>query len=147
MARSSKWLLLLMLVLPVCAASCAKKAENKTVSTHSSATAVAVTSVDLGRSIGGDRRVTDRADVFKPGDTIYASVLTSGVSPGSVLKARWTFEDGQVVDQSEQTIAPTGAAATEFHISKPEGWPSGKYKLEVFVDGTPAHTQEFVVKN
>ena len=40
------------------------------------------------------------------------------------------------MDESEQTIAPTGSAATEFHISKPDGWPAGKYKLEVLLNGT-----------
>ena len=42
------------------------------------------------------------------------------------VKAHWTYQDGQVVNESTQTIAPTGDAKTEFHISKPEGWPPGQ---------------------
>jgi hypothetical protein len=59
---------------------------------------------------------------------------------------KWTFEDGQVVDQSERSIAPTGDAATEFHIAKSDGWPVGKYKLEVFLNEAPAQAREFEVK-
>jgi hypothetical protein len=42
------------------------------------------------------------------------------------LRSRWTFEDGQVVNES-QNIASSGPAVTEFHISKPDGWLVGKY--------------------
>ena len=60
--------------------------------------------------------------------------------------ARWTFEDGQVVDEKTEAIAPTGEAWTEFHISKPGGLPKGKYKVEVFLDSKSAGTKEFEVK-
>jgi len=56
------------------------------------------------------------------------------------------YQDGQIVDESTQTIAPTGAARTEFHISKPDGWPAGKYKLEVLLNGTSAGTKDFDVQ-
>jgi hypothetical protein len=41
-------------------------------------TAVRVTDVTLGRSVGGDKAITDRTDTFRPNDTIYASVATEG---------------------------------------------------------------------
>jgi uncharacterized protein YfaS (alpha-2-macroglobulin family) len=96
--------------------------------------------------MGGDKRVTERVEVFMPGDTIYASVLTTGSAPSATLKARWFYEDGQLVSESEQAIAPTGNAATEFHITKPDGWPAGKYRLEVFLDGRQVQTREFEVR-
>lgn len=108
--------------------------------------AFSVTGVELGRAIGGDKRISDKTDTFKPVDMIFASVLTTGASPGATLKARWTYQDGQVVDETEQAIAPTGDSATEFHISKADGWPTGKYKLEVLLDGTTVQTREFEVK-
>ena len=63
----------------------------------------------------------------------------------ATLKARWTYQDGQVVNESSQTIAAAGDARTEFHISKPDGWPAGKYTLEVFLNGSSAATKEIVV--
>ena len=108
---------------------------------------LAVVDIDLGRSIGGDKRVTEELDTFGPNDTIYASVRTTGSASSARLRARWTYEDGQVVNESELPIAPTGDAATEFHISKPDGWPPGKYKVEVFLNGSPAHTKEFEIES
>jgi hypothetical protein len=90
--------------------------------------------------------VSEKVTDFHPNDVIYASVLTSGASQNAVLRARWTYENGQLVDETEQAIAPTGDAATEFHVSKPDGWPAGKYKIEVFLNGTPAQSKDFEVK-
>jgi hypothetical protein len=61
--------------------------------------------------------------------------VTSGSAPNARIGVKWTYEDGQVVDESEQVIAPQGSAATEFHITKPDGLPAGNYKVEVSVDG------------
>lgn len=106
-----------------------------------------VTEVDLGRSIGADGRVNDDDDTdeFGPNDTIYASVDTEGTARGT-LTARWTYEDGQVVDESSQTLSPTGASVTEFHISKPDGLPAGEYKLEILLDGRVIETKDFEVQ-
>ena len=91
----------------------------------------ALSSVSLGKQIGADKKVAEDLAVFAPADTIYASVSTTGVSPSTTLKARWTYEDGQLVNESQQTIAPTGPSVTEFHIAKPSGWPAGKYQVEI----------------
>jgi cellulase/cellobiase CelA1 len=108
-------------------------------------TAVRVTDVDLGRSLGADKRVTEKTDSFKPNETVYVSVTTEGSAPTATLKARWTYEGGQLVQESSQTIAPTGAAVTEFHVAKPDGWPKGSYKVEVFLNGNSVETESFKV--
>lgn len=106
-----------------------------------------VTSIDLGKAIGSDKKITEPTTTFGTKDTIYAAVSTDGASPGTTLKARWTYGDaGQLVKEEETSIEPTGPATTEFHISKPSGWPVGKYKVEILVDGTSAGTKDFEVK-
>jgi hypothetical protein len=35
---------------------------------------------------------------------------------------------------------------TEFHIAKPGGWPQGKYKVEILLNGVTAETEDFEVK-
>lgn len=136
---------ILCLGLVIGVGACAKKSVEETSSTP--AAPVSVTGLDLGRNVGGDKRVTESVNEFTPSDVIYASVRTSGTSSAATLKARWTYQDGQLVEETEQTIAPAGDAATEFHISKPEGWPLGRYKVEVFLNGSPAQSKEFDVKS
>lgn len=107
---------------------------------------VRVTDVTLGRGVGTDRRITDQTTEFRSGDTIYASVVTEGTANSVTLTARWTFEDGQVVDESSRTVSPSGTEVTEFHISNPQGWPRGRYQVEVRVDGSASTTREFEVR-
>jgi len=106
---------------------------------------VRISHIDMGRSLNADKTINDNTDSFKPNDAIYASIATEGSAASATLKARWTYQDGQVVNESTQTIAPTGNARTEFHISKPDGWPAGKYKLETFLNGSAAATKDFEV--
>jgi hypothetical protein len=105
-----------------------------------------VAAVELGNAIDANKRVPAPTSVFAASDTIYAVIATEGAAPSVTLGAKWTYEDGQTVNESTQTIAPTGPAATEFHIAKPDGWPTGKYKVEISANGAPAGSQEFEVR-
>ena len=105
-----------------------------------------VGTVDVGNAIGADKRVTTPSTTLAPTDTIYASVATTGAAPSVTLVARWTYGDGQIVTEQNQLIAPTGPANSEFHISKPDGWPVGSYKVEILADGAPVASKTFEVK-
>lgn len=106
----------------------------------------AVQGIELGKGVGADKRVTAAATTFGRRDTIYASVATEGAAPSKTIAAKWTFQGGQVVKEQSETIAPTGPAATEFHIAKKTAWPAGKYTVEVSVDGAPAGNKDFEIK-
>lgn len=109
----------------------------------------AVTSTELGKRLGANRRVTDTTSVFARRDTIYISVITEHTTPTSTLMARWTFQNGQVVDSTSQTVAAAEAGSqsvTEFHVSNPRGWPVGKYTVDVMLDGQQATSRSFEVR-
>ena len=101
-----------------------------------------VTGVALGRSIGPDNRVVDEIGDFAPADTVYAVVETEGTGSGT-LAARWTFEDGQVVDESSRSV--TGTQVTEFHVSHPDGWPAGHYEVIISLNGEEVERSGFDV--
>ena len=124
----------------VLVAGCAKK-ESAATNTATPA----VTDIDLGRTINADKTIADGTESFKPSDTIYASVETDAAAPVTVA-VRWSFENGQVVNESSQAVNASGKARTEFHISKPDGWPTGKYKVEVMLDGKAAGSKSFTVQ-
>jgi hypothetical protein len=105
-----------------------------------------VGAIELGTAVGADGRVTAPAAIFSPGDTIYVSVPTEGQPSGAALSARWTYEDGQVVSEGRETLATPGRAATEFHIAKPDGWPAGRYRVEIALNGEPAGARDFEVR-
>lgn len=108
--------------------------------------AFAVQGIEVGKAVGADKRVASPTTTFGRRDTIYVSVATEGAAPSKTLSAKWTYQDGRVVKEQSEGIAPTGPAATEFHIAKGSAWPAGKYKVEIAVDGTPAGTKDFEIK-
>jgi hypothetical protein len=135
-----------ILALTLAAALSAACTENPgATGTTGTGAGIRVSQIDMGRSLNADKTINDNTDSFKPNDAIYASIATEGSAATATLKARWTYQDGQVVNESTQTIAPTGNARTEFHISKPDGWPTGKYKLEAFLNGSSSATKDFEV--
>ena len=132
-------------------ASCKKKeppppTESATPAPAPAPPAFAVQGIELGKSIDADKKVSAPATTFGRKDTIYASVTTEGAAPSKTISAKWTFQDGQTVKEQSESIAPTGPAATEFHISKKGLWPVGKYKVEVSVDGSPSGSKDFEIK-
>jgi uncharacterized protein YfaS (alpha-2-macroglobulin family) len=110
--------------------------------------AVRVTDVNLGTALGADNRVAagSETDTFRPTDTVYASVATQGTGTGSTLTARWTYEDGQVVDETTQTISAAGPAVTQFHVSMPAGFPTGQYELELLLNGQSTERRSFTIQ-
>lgn len=114
------------------------------------ASAVSVTSVDLGKSVDANNRVTAPATTFATGDTIHASVATSSSDPATPqrgqLTARWSFEDGQLVDELSRDFDFTGTGNTAFQVSKPDGWPVGRYKVEILLNGAVVQTREYEVR-
>ena len=105
-----------------------------------------VIGVELGKAVDADKRISAPTTSFAPADTIYASIRSEGSGPDVTLTARWSYQDGKVVEETSQVILPRGPAATEFHIAKPDGWPAGRYKLEVTANGAPVGTKEFAVQ-
>jgi archaellum component FlaF (FlaF/FlaG flagellin family) len=106
---------------------------------------VSIGNVQLGRSLSADKRVSGATEKFSTRDTIYASVETSGSAPNTTVNARWTYNGQQVVKEDSRTISPTGSDVTEFHITKPSGWPKGKYQFTVTVNGS-TQSRDFEVK-
>jgi hypothetical protein len=109
------------------------------------AAAKRVAAVALGNALDPAKGVVAPMSTFAPTDTIYASVTTAGWDTPVTLVARWTYEDGQLVNESSQTAEP-GPATTEFHIAKPSGWPVGSYQVEILADGASSVVQRFEVR-
>ena len=114
-------------------------------------TTASVNSVDLGNAVGADMRVTAPMTSFAPKDTIIAAVATGTSDPAASvagkLGAKWTHVDSsQVVHEETKDITFAGDNVTDFQISKPDGWPTGKYKVEISLDGAVVQTREFEVK-
>lgn len=141
----SRFATILLGVTAAIACSRTETTRTETSTPASPAGGARVSDIAVGRSINPDKTVAEKVEVFLPTDTIYVSVKTEGAAQGARLQTRWSYQD-KVVEESSETISPTGPAVTEFHLSKPDGWPVGSYKIEVLLNGVSAGSKSFEVK-
>jgi hypothetical protein len=100
-------------------------------------------SIQLGRSLNADNTVGNFTTTFKPGETVYVAVVTTG-SGSAEISVRWTYS-GRVVDEPKKKVSYKDVAATEFHLQTPAALPPGDYAVEVFIDGQSVGTRPFRV--
>ena len=113
---------------------------------------VSVTNVTLGSHVDSRLLTPVPKTIFKPTDTIYISIATHAAGgepvPGT-LGVLWTYGQGyalQAVHDDSRELIFDGDGQTEFHISKPDGWPSGQYQVEIFLNGVTARKVSFTVR-
>jgi hypothetical protein len=111
-----------------------------------------VASVDLGNATGPDMKLTAMSTSFKPKDKIIASVSTNTSDPAASvagkLTAKWTYMDAagaMPVSEESKDFSFAGPGLTNFEVSKPDGWPAGKYKVEISLNGAVVQTKDFEV--
>ena len=110
------------------------------------AAAVSVSAVTVGKTAAADKSVATTA-LFAPKDDVIVSVKTDGAANNVNVGAKLTCQDGQVAGEQNATLNTSGAETTNVTFKNAKGWPAGKYRAEVTVDGKAAGTpQEFEVK-
>ncbi|HEL4267058.1 TPA: hypothetical protein UM524_001822 [Stenotrophomonas maltophilia] len=110
------------------------------------AAAVSVSAVTVGKTAAADKSVATTA-LFAPKDDVIVSVKTDGAANNVTVGAKLTYQDGQVAGEQNATLNSSGAETTNVTFKNAKGWPAGKYRAEVTVDGKAAGTpQEFEVK-
>ena len=102
-----------------------------------------VTTIQLGRALNSDSTVAGFTTTFRPDDTVYLSVLTNGAG-SATMSVRWLY-GGRVIDEPKKQVSYKMAAATDFRLQSPSGFPTGDYTAEVFLNGQSVATRTFRV--
>jgi len=90
---------------------------------------------------------------FSPTDIFYAVADLANAPQGTQVEAKWTAVNAadtepnlefqtQTLDITEETFTGT----IYFQLSNDEGWPTGQYKVDLYLDGALAQTAEFSVQ-
>lgn len=116
------------------------------------AATASIASVELGSAVDAAMKVTTPTASFKPKDTVYVSIATGTSDPAATVAgkvgAKLTYMNGteeMVVSDETRDLNMTDKGITHFQFAKPDGWPAGKYKVAVSLDGTVVQTKEFDV--
>lgn len=94
---------------------------------------------------------TIRTTVFSPTDDFYIFFDASGVDVGTNFQSRWYALDieGQDPNAPFQKIDYAYEADTSniyFQLTNDEGWPTGHYKVEVYMKDVKVGEQQFSVQ-
>jgi hypothetical protein len=107
--------------------------------------AVTFSSVEVGSSVDANNKILASGGSFSPNDTIYASVDTSG-NGNATLSAKWSDQNGQALHEDSKTLNSNGPQTTAFMIAKPGGFPAGKYKVDISLNGSEVASKDFSIK-
>ncbi len=90
---------------------------------------------------------------YAPSDQFYVFADLSGIKVGSVIEAKWYAVNAQgVTANSELNTSDytyeSGVNFVYFQLSTTDGgdWPTGTYRVELFLDGTKTGEQAFTVQ-
>ncbi len=149
MLRPTTALAVLTLALVACDQNTTRRSADAAESSRAiEAPPASVRTIELGKSAGPSLRVTGTTSMFAPTDTMFLAVIVANPDADSRLTARWTSEDGSVVDSSGQNVERdmgTSSSVTQFRVMHDEAWPVGKYTVDVWMNGILAGTKMFTV--
>lgn len=99
--------------------------------------------IQTGRSLNADQSVASITTLFKPNETIYVSVQTTGSAPGTI-GVKWMYQ-GRVIAEPVKQVDYTGPASTEFQLQNSGGFPEGDYNVDIFINGQQVGSRAFKV--
>ncbi len=119
---------------------------------------LACNAVPLQATVSNIRMTTDETgktttSTYAPGDAFYVFADLSGLSQGQVIEARWYAVNTQGLDPnaelntSDYKYQP-GIGYIYFQLTTTDGsaWPTGSYKVEVYLDGSKVGETGFTVQ-
>jgi len=96
-----------------------------------------------------DEEGTERVTVFAQETEFYAQVDLQNAPDDTTLKAVWIAVEVQDTDPNfviNETEFATGDGQVHFTLSNDNLWPTGKYKVDLYMNGELANTLEFEVR-
>jgi hypothetical protein len=161
MKHHPAWLAAGLLVFVVLACSLGKKtANNSNSNSNANANANASTEADGGSGAAikeihmakdDDGSPGAATDSFAPGDrTIHCVTTLKEAKSGTQMKFAWWIVDAegsqnQKIKEIDYKTRPL-ENVIHGHLTLPQDWPTGKYKVEVYVNGDLDKTAFFSVK-
>jgi hypothetical protein len=162
MKLHSGWLAAGLLLCVVLACSFGKKGNtnvstnesgNSSSSTNSSATGPGqyISDVHMSKDDGSGDPADDAVLVFGPQDrTIHCVVKLKDSQAGTQMKFSWWIVDADgAKNENIKDIEYTTKAlenVVHSHLKLPRDWPKGKYKVDVYVNGSLDKTARYAVE-
>jgi hypothetical protein len=141
---------LVLLVFLICAVSCTAETGNikEKVKEAFDEDTLEITEIILCESVAQDFTPIGPTEIFEEGTKeIFLSVRFDNLAPENVLKAEWYYYgNSETISIQEFQTDKVLSGYNSFNIKVKEGFPSGDYKVSVFLDEETLKVIEFTVK-
>ena len=156
MKHHPAWLAAGLLVFVVLACNLGKKTNSNSNSNSNSSTASDQGSGSYIKEIhmakdDGHGAPGDETESFAPGDrTIHCVATLKEAKAGTQMKFAWWIVDAggsknQSIKEIDYTTKPL-ESVIHGHLSLPQDWPKGKYKVQIFINGDLDKTVPYLVE-
>jgi hypothetical protein len=157
MRRHSAWLAAGLLFFAVLACNLSKNTNNSnTTSNSKNANTEEVTSGSAIKEIhmakdNGNGQPGEKTNTFEPGDhTIHCAATLNEAKAGTEMRFSWWIVDAdgtqnkkiKDIDYTTKTLENV----IHGHLSLPQDWPKGSYKVQVYVNGNLDKTVPYTVE-
>ena len=162
MKHHPAWLAAGLLVFVILACNLGKNSNvNNRAATGNSNSGSQPNEADLGSGLlikeihmakdDGNGMPGEQADTFEPGDrTIHCVTSLKSAKPGTQMRFSWWIVDaGDTQNKKINDIEYKTKARDNLihgHLTVPQDWPVGKYKVQVYVDGDLDRTAFYSVR-
>jgi hypothetical protein len=157
MKHDSAWLAAGLLFFVVLACSVGKKNETTNTGANSNSShetsgnkAIYIEEIHMAKD-DGKGEPGEKTDTFSPGDrTVHCVATLKEAKTGTQMKFSWWLVDAEGTQNKrlKDIDYTTGALENVIHghLTLPQDWPKGKYKVEVYVNGNLDKTAPYTVE-
>ena len=112
-------------------------------------TTASLSEANMCQEVDEDSRPVDATKVFAPDTSkLFLSVKLSNAPDDTEVKAEWVYVKGELEDVSDHLLGEY-TVTTEyisFSLSSTDVWPTGDYKVVLYIDGKEKLTVPFAVE-
>ena len=156
MRRHSAWLAAGLLFFAVLACNLSKNTNNsntsnsKNANTEEVASGSAIKEIHMAKD-DGNGQPGEKTNTFEPGDhTIHCAATLNEAKAGTEMRFSWWIVDAdgtqnkkiKDIDYTTKTLENV----IHGHLSLPQDWPKGSYKVQVYVNGNLDKTVPYTVE-
>ena len=156
MRKHPAWLALGLLIFAVLACNLGKKTANNSNNTNANANTEVISEsvikeIHMAKDDGHGKPSTQHTTTFEPGDrTIHCVVTLNEAKAGTEMKFSWWIVDADGTQDKKikdiDYVTKPLENVIRGHLSLPQDWPTGKYKVQVYVNGNLDKTVPYTVQ-
>ena len=101
--------------------------------------------------MASDSQGKDKTTTFSPNDAFFIFLNVSGVKGGTVFESKWyalnaSGQDPKTPFKTMDLTYESGGLTIYFHLTNNGAWPTGNYKVDVYMNDIQIVEQQFSVR-